>query len=311
METESISKKLLVFNALLVLGILVVTFCTYNLLTKPATTPAPQKVVKVSHAFDNLTLEAKSVYVFDLEQNKVIFQKNALAQLPLASLTKLMTALVATELLPKNSDITINKNFLAEDGDTGLLDGETWNLKNLLDFSLVVSSNDGARAIASVAGAFEANTTDYNIGLKDFISKMNAEAKRLGLAETYFVNESGLDESDTQSGGYGSAVDVANLLKYILANKPELLEATKLTSSTFDSSLGAHTAVNTDTEISKIPGLIASKTGYTTLAGGNLAIAFDAGLGHPIIAVVLGSSQDGRFSDMSQLVKATLSYVND
>src|SRR5204862_245705 len=101
-----------------------------------------------------------------------------------------------------------------------------WKLKDLLDFSLLVSSNDGARSVASVVGAMDLKTNDYDLGRKDFINKMNMRAQDLGLKQTYFVNESGLDEGSV-SGGYGSAKDVETLLQYILTNKPELVEATK------------------------------------------------------------------------------------
>ena len=69
-------------------------------------------------------------------------------------------------------------------------------------------------------------------------------------------------------------------------------------------------AKNTNIDVEKIPGLLASKTGYTTLAGGNLVVAFDASIGRPIIVVVLGSSQEGRFKDVQSLVNASIKYVS-
>ena len=71
-----------------------------------------------------------------------------------------------------------------------------------------------------------------------------------------------------------------------------------------------HVAVNTDLDIGKIPGLLASKTGFTALAGGNLVVAFDASIGRPIIVVVLGSTEDGRFTDVAQLTSSSLAYIN-
>jgi D-alanyl-D-alanine carboxypeptidase len=68
-------------------------------------------------------------------------------------------------------------------------------------------------------------------------------------------------------------------------------------------------ARNTNRETGKFPLLLASKTGYTDLAGGNLALAFDAGFNHPIVVVVLGSSYDGRFADAEKLVWSTLEYL--
>ena len=59
-----------------------------------------------------------------------------------------------------------------------------------------------------------------------------------------------------------------------------------------------------------IAGVLASKTGYTTLAGGNLVVAFDAGLNHPVIVAVLGSSYNGRFSDVTTLIEAAKAALN-
>ncbi len=309
-KSEEIGKGLLIFNAILVVLVILMVFLIYGAIH--STTKKSQNKVQVvtSAAFTGRSLEAKSAYVFDITQNKVIFRKNELAQLPLASITKLMMALTATELLPKNTRITIKKEFLQEEGDTGLLADESWKLRDLLDFSLIVSSNDGARSIASVVGAFDLKSNDYELGRRDFVSKMNTRAQELGLKQTYFINESGLDEGQV-SGGYGSAEDIGKLMKYILVNQPEILEATKYQSLTLDSLNKSHVAKNTNTGIDAVPGLIASKTGYTDIAGGNLAVVFDASIGRPIVVVVLGSSTEGRFSDVSALVKASLQYLEE
>jgi len=310
-ETQTISKKLLALNAVLVVLIISMVFVIYDSLNKPIKKETVTYDEKASfRVFDGISLEAKSAYVFDIVKNEVIFKKNEFAQLPLASITKLMTALTATELIPKNSRITIRKEFLQEEGDTGLLDGESWKLQDLLDFSLLVSSNDGVRSVASVIGAMNLQTDDYNLGRKDFISKMNAKAQELGLQQTYFINESGLDDG-VLSGGYGSAIDVSKLMQYILENHPEILEATKYQTINISSLDKVHTAKNTNIDVNQIPGLLASKTGYTNMAGGNLVIAFDSSIGRPVVVVVLGSTMDGRFQDVSKLIKASLTYIGE
>ncbi len=311
MESKPISKLLLGLNACLLIAVIGTSFAIAGFIGKTVKKEIDEKKDSIlMDYFNKLPLQAKAVYVFDIKAGEMVYEKNATARLPLASLTKLMTALVASELAPLTSRITIQKEFLVEDGDTGLLSGEVWKLKDLIDFSLIVSSNDGARAIASAVGAIDIHTNDYTLGRKNFIDKMNLEAKKLDLKETSFINESGLDEGNT-SGGYGSAVDVANLLRYIVIQHPTLLEATKLDSTTISSFTKKHLAKNTDESIGEIPGLIASKTGYTALAGGNLAIAFDASIGRPIIIVVLDSTESGRFTDMNQLVTASLSYISN
>jgi D-alanyl-D-alanine carboxypeptidase (penicillin-binding protein 5/6) len=265
-------------------------------------------------AFGDVMIEAKSAYVYDAVTGEVLFEKNSDLQLPLASLTKVMTALAASNLLPDKDLVRITSDDLREEGDSGLMVSEEWSVRNLIDFSLIVSSNDGARALASVAGAFlrgTASTTaiDSTPPRETFVKEMNATAHRLGLRASYFLNSSGLDVSATLAGGYGSAKDMSLLVNHILKTKPHLLEATSFHELSIPSSRETHTAVNTNKAIDMIPNVIASKTGFTDLAGGNLVVAFDAGIAHPVIIAVLGSSFDGRFQDMAQLVGYTVEYL--
>lgn len=316
METESnnkfeklIPKLLNYLNIALVVLIVVLVFAIYNKNTSQKKELANAVEAVKLPEITNVNITAKSAYVYDVSSRRVLYRKNELEQLPLASLTKLMMALTASDLFPASSEIKIKKEFLAEEGDNGLLADESWKLSDLLDFSLVVSSNDGARSVASVIGAMQLNTEDYNLGRKEFINMMNRKAQELGLSQTYYINESGLDVGST-SGGYGTAIDVANLLRYILEKKPELLEATRYKNLTIDSEDKSHKAENTNKEVQEIPGLMASKTGYTDLAGGNLAVAFDSSMGRPIIVVVLGSTEQGRFKDIKTLVDASLELIS-
>ncbi len=307
---KPISKGLLILNICLVFLVIGMIFLLQSLIKPRSQATAQNTPQPTKHAFDGVQVQAKAVYIYDVAHNEVLYKKNETNQLPLASLTKLMMALVAREVLPDDTRVTIRTEFLNEEGDSGLRPNESWKLKDLLDYSLIVSSNDGARSVASVIGAKIFNTSDFDSARKDFVGKMNARAQSLGLTQTYFVNETGLDQGSV-SGGYGSAQDFAELLKFMLEKDPSLLEATKYSTATISSQSESHKARNTNTLIGQIPGLLASKTGYTTLAGGNLAVAFDAGLQRPIIIVVLGSTQDGRFSDVQTLVKASLAYIGE
>jgi D-alanyl-D-alanine endopeptidase (penicillin-binding protein 7) len=311
-DNNKISIKLLAIDIFFTALVVMMVFVIYDSVKQPVEGSKNQPAIGVlkPQAFNRVEIEAKAGYVFDVYKNKVIFDKNMEVQLPLASLTKLMTVLTANDLLPKDSKITIKKEFLNTEGDSGLLANESWKLEDLLDFSLIVSSNDGARSIASVVGATLLNTNDYSLGRKDFIDKMNIKAKELGLNQTYFINESGLDEENV-SGGYGSAEDVGKLMQFMITERPGILDATRNQKETISSFTKEHIAKNTNTDIENIPGLIASKTGYTDMAGGNLAIAFDASIGRPIIVVVLGSSEKGRFNDVNRLVEASLEYIKE
>jgi D-alanyl-D-alanine carboxypeptidase len=213
-----------------------------------------------TNPFNELNLEAKAVYVFDLAENKPLFGLNENTQLALASLTKIMTVVVAKEITTKD-------------------------ISKLINIALMQSSNEAASTLASM---------DNN-----FINLMNKKARELKLNQTYFLNGTGLDISKNLAGGYGSAKDIAKLIIYALRINPHLFEAT-----TTNSKVNTNPYATTTTE------LIASKTGWTDLAGGNLAVVFDAGLNHPVIAVVLGSSKEGRFQDMQKLIEATFKYLS-
>ncbi|TSC67778.1 MAG: D-alanyl-D-alanine carboxypeptidase [Parcubacteria group bacterium Gr01-1014_73] len=290
-----------------------------------STTPAslaklPTTAPPVLNPFALINLEAKAAIVFDALENKIIYSLNGEEQLPLASLTKIMTAVVAREILPDYTTVTIDHDSVKNEGDSGLRVGEKWRLRDLLDFTLLVSSNDGAASLAAVAGAVFAGAGQNTEGVANeiitkenqFVVRMNEKARSLGLVQTYFLNETGLDLQSQVSGGYGSALDVATLLVYAAEKYPDLFEATRQLTFPLSPMDGKKRKIkNTNEAVAKIPGLLASKTGYTDLAGGNLAVLFDAGLGHPLAIVVLGSSEQGRFSDVEKLASTTISFLND
>jgi len=285
----------------------------------PAKPPVPQSEKIVPAVYTQLSLQAKSAYVLDAKTGKEIYSFNGETQLPLASLTKVMMAVTSLSLLPENTIITIKPEFLTAEGDSGLFGNERWRLKDLLNLTLIESSNDGANAIAYTAGKQAAavalsgsgNNSPYNLEQAQFVAEMNRKSQELGLTQTYFLNPNGLDENTYISGGYGSAHDISKLFSYAISKYPKLFEGTRYNSHEFNSlSSLKHLVKNTNTVVDKLPSLLASKTGYTDLAGGNLTIAFDAGPGKPIIISVLGSTEQGRFDDTEKLLWATIDYLN-
>lgn len=274
--------------------------------------------VEKRNPFSDISILAKSVYIWDVDGQRELYSKNKNEQLPLASVSKVMTALVALENMPITTHIKITDESIKQEGDSKLRSGEEWNIKDLIDYSLISSSNDGIYAVANAVESLKIERSANNVaspvailetqsseemGRKNFIDLMNKKAKEIGLRQTYYLNETGLDASPEKNGGYGSAEDMAKLFAYLIKNKPEVLEATAYDKVNFTSLGGLnYIALNTNEITSEIPGLIASKTGFTDMAGGNLVIAFDAGLMRPIIISVLGSTIDGRFEDMKKLV---------
>lgn len=274
--------------------------------TKPSTAESrtQQQTLKPKELFADLNVSAESVAVWNQSKNKMIYERQADKEQPLASLTKLMTALAATENTTASTTATVNKHHLDAAGEYGLQAGEVWPIDELISFMLVRSANDAARAVAS------ATTNDTEDGYASkFVDIMNQTATRLGLSDTYFFNPSGLDiNEELISGGYSNARDTVRLFDYISSNYPDLLApTTKESVQTHASSGQQYTAENTNEDIELYPSAFGSKTGYTVLAGGNLIMGFD--LKEPIIIALFGSTKEGRFTDMQQLHQATKRYL--
>ncbi len=262
--------------------------------------------VEVRKAFENIKVTAQSAYVWDIAQQKVLYKKNESESMPLASVTKLMTALLAQEILSETANVTIDATAIKQDGDSGLREGEVFNRLSLSDLVLMSSSNDGAYALAVKAG----NVLNPQNGASSFVQAMNIRAKEIGLTQTQFKNPTGLDISPTEVGAKGSARDMSFLMEYIVQNEPDILTYTREDVARVYAESGEHhDAENTNYYIDEIPGLIGSKTGYTELAGGNLVIAFNVGLNRPIAIVILGSTQTERFTDVMKLVEESQKYV--
>lgn len=254
--------------------------------------------------FDSVALVAKSAIVYDMLSGAILFDKASEAQLPLASLTKVMTALLAEETLSSEGVVGVGLDAIREEGDSGLFAGEEWSTKNLINIMLVSSSNDGAYALAQAVLAQKSPEDGKVISVL-----MNKRAAELNLEQTFFINSSGLDVHEAVSGGYGSAKDFSLLLAHVLAHYPDILEATSRGVYKAASLNGKnHTVLNTNEYVESIPGIRASKTGFTDLAGGNVAIIFEIAPLHPVIVVVLGSTEKERFSDAEMLVSATTRF---
>lgn len=268
---------------------------------KPTNTEPPQSLSEVK-------VRAKGAYVWDIKGKRVLYAKNEDEVLPLASITKLMTALLAYELASLDTKTSVSTKALAQEGSSGLTAGEEFTLKNLKNLALISSSNDAAYELGASTGAL--------LGDKDparqFIEGMNIRAEELGLDSMSFKSTTGLDISTTEPGAVGSAKDVSLLVEYILSEYPELLESTTLGGARIYNTQGEyHDIENTNEALYAIPNLIGSKTGYTDLAGGNLTVAFDAGMDRPIVVTVLGSTRDERFTDVIRLVNAVRSSISE
>jgi D-alanyl-D-alanine carboxypeptidase (penicillin-binding protein 5/6) len=268
-----------------------------------ATQPAPAVVTAVAttpDAFTHVPIEAAAAIVYDLATGETLYAKNADAQLPLASLTKLLTVHAALAELPPSTPVTISADATHLDMPRAFSEGQMFALDDLARLTLTASLNDGATAIA------EATAAHQNLSQNEMLA---SAAVALELSQTYALNGSGLDVNTGVSGGYGSARDLARLAGALVAEAPDIAGATTRSSAQAVSEGGTLFLVkNTDPIVNTVPHILLSKTGFTDLAGGNLALVFDIGIRHPIAIVVLGSSKKARFTDGSALIAATLAH---
>lgn len=284
----------------LVIGVIAlggVSFFASGLMQQTPATPIAE-MAPAKSAFDGIHLSAKAAIVYDLATGETLYEKNAEAQLPLASLTKLLTLYAAAESLPATASVPLTASALSSEGDNGFVEGDSFAFADLARLALVGSSNDAAAAIAEAAAS--ARRAGNSTAL------LASAASALGLAQTYALNGTGLDENGNISGAYGSARDIAILAGEFLKRAPDIARASLAPAASATSRSGfSYTLKNTNPDVARMPGLMLSKTGFTDLAGGNLAIVFDAGVGRPIAIVVMGSTKDARFLDVDKLVRAT------
>lgn len=234
---------------------------------------------------------ARAVLVKDLATDTILFQKDANTRLPIASTTKIMTALVASEYFQQNSILTVHQAADIGGARMGLLSGENLSFRSLLYGMLLSSGNDAAFAISE----------NYPGGSLGFISAMNKKAAQLNLKNTHFDNPAGFDSQNH----YSSASDLAEITQQALKNfQLARIFATKDTSVVSLDKKYTHELHNLNKLLSKVSGVLGVKTGTTGEAKENLVTLIDRD-GHKVLIVVLGS--DDRFLETTKLIDWTYS----
>ncbi len=222
-------------------------------------------------------IHADSAYSMDITSNTILFTQNQHDKLPIASLTKLMTAYIILEEEELNSVVTVSNNAATVEGSQiYLVRGETISVEALLYGLLIQSGNDCAIALA-----------EFNAGSEEnFVKKMNQKARQLGLNETNFTSASGLDDA-----GYSTANDLAYLSMYLL--KDEFIRnITSLSSATItgDGGYPTHNLSSTNQLLGSYLNVKGLKTGKTYGAGECLITVAENPQGHEILTVILGST---------------------
>lgn len=231
-------------------------------------------------------LTSRSIFIRDLTTDTTLYQKDANRTLPIASTTKVMTALVASEYFKPNSVLRVGEGAHTPGARVGLFSGEDLSFRSLLYGMLLNSGNDAAFTIAE----------NYPGGILGFVSAMNKKVQQMRLSNTNFENPAGFDSP----AHYSSASDLAKITEESLKN-PQLSKifATKQTSIVSLDKKYIHNLVNLNKLLSQVSGVLGVKTGYTEAAKENLVTLIERN-NHKALIVVLGS--DDRFGESVKLI---------
>lgn len=257
--------------------------------TSKNTAPITQTIA-TSSVNTVLPITAEAYGVYNINGSEIIGD-NVNKVWPLASITKLMTAEVATSLMASDTPITITSSTLDEVGgrDPRVKIGQTYLLSQILKLMLVMSDNAAAQAIADTYG---------NSG---FIAAMNAEAKSLAMNQTNYADSVGLSNDSVST-----VFDMSRFVSYLWKTDRGILDTTTITSGyvyTENSSAG-HFVINID-ELSGHPDFLGGKTGTTPDAKDNIiAVLRRANInnGEPFIITVFGSVN--RYADVNKIIAA-------
>ncbi len=241
---------------------------------------------------DEPTIDAKAGIVYDLRSGRILFEHNSKKKLPIASITKLMSAVIIIENMDLDAVYKIADEDLNTDGlGTNLYKDEHIKGEDLFIIMLVNSDNDAA-------SVFARNAKEQGF---DFVGAMNAKAFEIEMSNTKFSDPAGLDDQDT----YSTALDLVRLMQY--ANKYPLIWDTLTTKTGIVTSIDGkliHSLNNTNKLLGVLGGIRFGKTGRTDGALETLALIVDVVDSEyeddGIVSVILGSNN--RFGESEKLI---------
>ncbi|MFA5009799.1 MAG: D-alanyl-D-alanine carboxypeptidase family protein [Patescibacteria group bacterium] len=230
-------------------------------------------------SYADLALDTKAAIITDVHSGRILYSKNSTTQLPIASLTKIMTALVVLDQHGDqlNTVISVPAEAVNVTGSKmSLYANEKITIHNLLKGMLIESANDAATALAYT----------INGNPKDFVASMNQKAGSLGLIGTHFTNPVGFDDDQH----YSTAEDVVKLASAAMDNKvfADIVATPKATVRDVTGKF-VHQLITTNKLLSQYKNVIGIKTGTTDEAGESLVAAVSGDSGQTVIVVLLDS----------------------
>jgi D-alanyl-D-alanine carboxypeptidase (penicillin-binding protein 5/6) len=240
-------------------------------------------VASAQEASDVPQIGAQSAIVVEYPGGRILYSKNEHERMAPASLTKIMTAILALEYAGPGEIVAATPDDLVGESAMGLVSGEQQTMLDMLYGMMLPSGNDAAMAIARHLGS----TVGANVQAEGadpigrFAVMMNVRAQQLGLAESHFLNPHGLDAE----GHYSTAYDLASLSWYAL----HIPEFNKVVAQAYYEAPG-HPLLNTNEMLTRYEGADGIKTGWTDGCGLCLVTSASRG-GHRLISVVLNAPQ--------------------
>ncbi len=233
-------------------------------------------------------VDAKAGLVYDTRSGRFLFAKNPRIRLPIASLTKILSAVVVLENFDIKDVVVVPKEALRVDNEKqSLYLGEEITIQNLLRLMLIESSNDAAYALA-----WHANSNGIN-----FIDKMNEKAQSLLMNDSSFLDPAGLNDD-----AFSTAEDLVKLVRYAIKYDLiwDILTEKSIVVKSVDGKI-EHKVENTDQLLGVIPDIFGGKTGYTDGALGCMILVVDIpDKNDKLISIILGSRS--RFEDTKKLI---------
>jgi len=247
-----------------------------------------QEVTTLKNLISNLQLRqeitAESYLAVDLSNNLVLLSKNSDEIHSIASVTKLMTAVIAIENIDLNQTITLTDEMLNPLGSSPtLFSGLTISAEDLLKACLIQSTNDAAEALS------------YFMNDGEFLALMNQKTTALGMTNTVFYDVHGLNPENRSN-----VVDIAKLVSYVYKNHQEVLDITKNNDFWLPDKTGRLLKFKNSNGFYYLPTFIGGKTGYLVEAKQALASVFELN-GNPTAIVVLYS--DNRQADTFAIIR--------
>jgi len=241
-------------------------------------------------AVDEPTLDANAAILYHVESDRRLYERNPDAAVPIASLTKMLTALVVDGMFAPDEVVTVASDSVRVDGQKQTLYlEERIAVRDLVAMMLVESSNDAAYALANHA----------RLHGTDLVAEMNARAWSLGMRSCAFTDPAGLDD-----GAFCTASDLIRLVRAALRTAPHLwpiMASPVLTVASADGTI-SHTVKSTNELFDEIPGIMGGKTGNTDGALGCMILVVKTGENRDtLVSVVLGSRT--RFQDTRTLIR--------